>query len=159
MQDKETQARLVEALKMAVPLDEDRSSAGAATRSTSGIKYALDYHIVICTKYRRPVLADINRRLWLGKFIGEKAKSLGAIVRRGSVGSEHVHLLVSVPPTLALSTFVGALKGYSSRRLREVYPELTGDARSLWSSGSYIAAVGQHSTKRVAAYIDAQREG
>ena len=40
--------------------------------------------------------------------------------------TEHVHLLVSFPPTVALSRLVNSLKGVSSRRLRQEFPDLAG---------------------------------
>jgi putative transposase len=43
--------------------------------------------------------------------------------------AEHVHLLVHFPPTVALSRPVNSLKGVSSRRLRQAFPEL---ARHYW---------------------------
>ena len=55
--------------------------------------------------------------------------------------TEHVHLLVNYPPTVALSRLVNCLKGVSSRRLRQEFPDLARHywrARRLWS-GSYFA--------------------
>lgn len=54
--------------------------------------------------------------------------------------SEHVHLLVNFPPKVALSRLVSSLKGVSSRRLRQEFPEI---GRHLWRakrllSGSYF---------------------
>ncbi len=53
----------------------------------------------------------------------------------------HVHLLVNFPPTVAISWLVNSLKGVSSRRLRQEFPDLRQHywrARRLWS-GSYTA--------------------
>ena len=50
--------------------------------------------------------------------------------------TEHVHLLVNSPPTVALSRLVNSLKGVSSRRLRQEFPDLARhdwQARRLWS--------------------------
>ncbi len=55
--------------------------------------------------------------------------------------SNHVHLLVNFPPKVALSKLVNSLKGVSSRRLRQEFPELVQHywrAQRLWS-GSYFA--------------------
>src|SRR5512132_106767 len=55
--------------------------------------------------------------------------------------TEHVHLLVNFPPTVARSRLVNSLKGVSSRRLRQEFPDLARHywrARRLWS-GSYLA--------------------
>jgi putative transposase len=50
--------------------------------------------------------------------------------------TEHLHPLVNVPPTVAPSRLVNSLKGVSSRRLRQAFPDLTRHswpARRLWS--------------------------
>jgi len=55
--------------------------------------------------------------------------------------ASHVHLLVNFPPTVALSKLASSLKGVSSRRLRQEFPELARHyrrARRLWP-GSYLA--------------------
>ena len=55
--------------------------------------------------------------------------------------ASHVHLLVNFPPKVALSRLVNSLKGLSSRRLRQEFPELRRHywkANRLWS-GSYFA--------------------
>ena len=71
------------------------------------------YHIVFAPKYRRKV------------FFGEKRLEIGAILRslcewkeveivEAEVCSDHVHMLVSIPPKLSVSGFMGYLKGKSS---------------------------------------------
>jgi len=55
--------------------------------------------------------------------------------------TNHVHLLVNYPPKVALSRLVNSLKGVSSRRMRQEFPDLRGHywrANRLWS-GSYFA--------------------
>ena len=59
--------------------------------------------------------------------------------------AEHVHLLVTYPPTVQLSRLVNSLKGVSSRRLRQEFPELARHywrARRLWSGSSFAGSVG-----------------
>jgi putative transposase len=74
--------------------------------------------------------------------------------------AEHVHLLVHFPPTVALSRPVNSLKGVSSRRLRQAFPELARHywpARRLWS-GSYSAvSFGGAPLDVLRAYIEQQR--
>jgi putative transposase len=59
--------------------------------------------------------------------------------------AEHVHLLVTYPPTVQLSRLVNSLKGVSSRRLRQEFPELARHywrARRLWSGSYFAGSVG-----------------
>ena len=74
---------------------------------------------------------------------------------------DHIHLLVSYPPTVALSQLVKSLKGVSSRRLRaEDFPvvrtKLWGG--HLWSPSCFAASCGGGPLDVIAAYIRAQRE-
>jgi len=59
--------------------------------------------------------------------------------------TEHVHLLVNFPPTVALSKLVNSLKGVSSRLLRKEFPALAKHywrANKLWSGSYFAGSVG-----------------
>lgn len=81
------------------------------------------YHIVFAPKFRRKV------------FYGEKRQEIGKILRslcewkkitiiEAEVCSDHVHMLLEIPPKFAVSSVVGFLKGKSSVQLYERFPEL-----------------------------------
>ncbi|MCW2939184.1 MAG: putative transposase [Actinomycetia bacterium] len=100
----------------------------------------LHAHLVFVTKYRHEV------------FTGAHLTRMEAIMREVCADFEteladfngqdnHVHLLVNFPPKVALSRLVNSLKGVSSRRMRQEFPELARHyyrANKLWS-GSYFA--------------------
>jgi putative transposase len=74
--------------------------------------------------------------------------------------TEHVHLLVNFPPTVALSRLVNSLKGVSSRRLRQEFPDLARHywpARRLWSGSYFAGSVGGAPLNVLRAYIEQQR--
>jgi putative transposase len=103
--------------------------------------YNLHVHLVFVTKYRRPVFSNeklasrpqLIRGVWL---------NLHAERRESNGQTDHVHLLVHYPPSVALSTVANPLKGVSSRRLPQQYP--THIRKYLWGkhfwSPSYFAA-------------------
>jgi putative transposase len=70
-----------------------------------------------------------------------------------------VHLLVNYPPKVAVSKLVNSVKGVSSRRLRQEFPDLVGHywrAQRLWS-GSYLAgSAGGAPLSTVRHYIEQQ---
>jgi REP-associated tyrosine transposase len=118
----------------------------------------LHAHLVFVTKYRHPV------------FAGRHLERLEEIMRDACSGSEtrlaefngennHVHLLVNFPPEAALSKLVNSLKGVSSRRMRQEFPDLR---RHYWRanrlrSGSYFArSVGGAPISVLRQYIDQQ---
>ena len=102
--------------------------------------FILHAHLVFVTKYRHPVFtaAHLTRmeeimRAVCADFDTELAEFNGQ--------ANHAHLLVNFPPKVALSKLVNSLKGVSSRRLRQEFPDLAPHywrASRLWS-GSYFA--------------------
>ena len=75
--------------------------------------WRLFYHFVWGTKNREPLIAPEWENS-LHNVIAAKATELGAIVHSVGGIEDHVHLVVSVPPKIALSTFIGQVKGNSS---------------------------------------------
>ena len=74
--------------------------------------------------------------------------------------TEQVHLLVNFPPTVALSRLVNSMKGVSSRRLRQEFPDLARHywgARRLWSGSYFAGSVGGAPLNVLRAYIEQQR--
>lgn len=73
--------------------------------------------------------------------------------------SNHVHLLVNFPPKVALSRLVNSLKGVSSRRLRQEFPDLVRHywrAQRLWSGSYFAGSVGGAPLSIVRQYIEQQ---
>ena len=102
--------------------------------------FDLHAHLVFVTKYRHPVFIGEH----LDRFetiMRDVCESFGCRLEEFNGETDHVHLLVSFPPTVQLSHLVNSLKGVSSRYMRRDYPELAQHywkAKRLWS-GSYYA--------------------
>jgi putative transposase len=79
----------------------------------------LFYHFVWSTKHRQPLLNDSNRKI-VYKSIIAKAVELGSMVLEIRAVEDHIHLLVSAPPTIAPSKIIGQIKGVSSHLLRKL---------------------------------------
>lgn len=71
--------------------------------------------------------------------------------------SDHIHMLVEIPPKIAVSSFVGYLKGKSTTMIFEQFPELKYKYRNreFWCKGYYVDTVGKNQ-KRIAEYIKHQ---
>ena len=75
--------------------------------------------------------------------------------------TEHVHLLVTFPPKVALSKLVNSLKGVSSRRMRQEFPELEQhywQARRLWSGSYFAGSAGGAPISVLRQYIEQQKQ-
>jgi putative transposase len=80
----------------------------------------LFYHIVTATKDRCPMITPELEPV-VYRYLRGKALDLGATVFALNGVADHVHLVVSVPPRVALSMFVGQIKGYSSNQIHQLY--------------------------------------
>lgn len=124
-----------------------------AYRSANKTVYSAKYHW--CPKYRRRVLVGaVEDRL--KELVGETAGDLGARVIELEVMPYHVHLLLEIPPAVPLSSFIGQVKGRTSRILRREFPALrllpTPCTRS-W----FVSTVGGVPLEVVRRYIENQK--
>jgi putative transposase len=120
--------------------------------------YDIQYHLVWTTKYRYRILTgEIGIRL--RDLIRQICMTREVVILKGHVSADHVHLLVSAPPHIAVSNMVQSLKGKSSRVLQMDYPSLRKKywGRHLWARGFFCATVGAVTDKMVKAYIDQQQ--
>jgi putative transposase len=124
------------------------------------VVYALHAHLVFVTKYRRGVLSAPAIRD-LATIFAKVCRDFGAELVACSGEDDHVHLLITYPPTVVLPRLVNSLKGVSSRRLREMRPEVTERYRQgvLWSPSYFVASCGGAPLSVIAEYVRSQREG
>ncbi len=126
-------------------------------RKSSHTVYLLNYHFVFTTKYRKPVLrGDVAKRA--RDLIREICRSNDIEIARGHVGREHVHLLVSVPPSLSPSRVMQAVKGKTSHHLLAEFRSLRKEfwGRHLWARGYFVATSGNVTDEVIAQYIETQ---
>ena len=126
-------------------------------RKTSHAIYAIKYHIVWITKYRKKVLSGkIGERT--RELIRQVCKENEVEILAGHVGVDHIHLLVFVPPYLSASKLVQYIKGYSSRKLLMEYKELNKQywGQHLWARGYFVASSGNVTDEVIRQYIENQ---
>ncbi|MDP3450547.1 MAG: IS200/IS605 family transposase [Anaerolineaceae bacterium] len=126
-------------------------------RKTAQSVYDLKYHIVWITKYRKPILRDAIG-LRVRELIQQTCASLDVYIEKGHVAKDHVHLLVSVPPNIAVSELVQRLKGRSSRLMLQEFGELKRAywGQHLWARGYFVASTGNVTDAIIAEYIEKQ---
>ena len=123
-------------------------------RHGSHTVYDVKYHIVWVTKYRYQVLqGEIAIRT--RELVRQTCMSQDVTIVKGSVGRDHVHVLLSCPPSIAPAKIVQYLKGRTSRLLQEEYPQLKKRywGRHLWSRGYFCATVGAVTEELIKDYI------
>ena len=115
------------------------------------------YHIVWTTKYRYSVLSgDVGYRC--RELLREIALSKDMQIHAGSINRDHVHILLSIPPSLSVSKAVQYLKGKSSHKLMSEYQLLKKRywGQHLWARGYWVASSGNVTDEVWQEYIKTQ---
>ena len=126
-------------------------------RKGSHCIFMLHYHVVFIPKYRKPVLrGDIALRV--RELIRRICQDHDVEIIKGHVRPDHVHLLLSVPPTMAPSRLMQAIKGKTSYKLLRDFRVLRQSfwGRHLWARGYFIATTGNVTDEVIAKYIESQ---
>jgi putative transposase len=125
-------------------------------RTNSNIAFQCAFHVVWCPKYRRRVLGGrIEERL--KQLIREVIEEKGAWLVELDVMPDHVHLLVEVDPQFGIHKLVKAIKGRTSRLLREEFSALKSKLPTLWTNSYFVATVGGAPLDVVKRYVENQK--
>ena len=111
--------------------------------SLAHTKWECKYHIVFAPKYRRKIIFSQLRES-IREILRDLCKYKGVDILDGHLMPDHVHLLVSIPPKISVSSFMGYLKGKSSLMIFDKHANLKyrfGN-RKFWAEGYYVSTVG-----------------
>ena len=126
---------------------------------SSHTRYDIKYHIVLITKYRyKAITPEIGKRL--KELLIQGCGCRGITIVTGHIDADHVHLLLSSPPSISPSKIVQYLKGRSSRILQEEYPKLRKQywGQHLWARGCFCATSGVVTEEMIKEYIKKHAE-
>ena len=119
--------------------------------------FSLHCHLVFVTKYRHRVFRaeHLDR---LEQIMSAVCADFECELVEFNGESNHVHLLVTFPPKVAISRLVNSLKGVSSRRLRQEFPALARHywKGRLWSASYFAGSVGGAPISILRQYIESQ---
>ena len=106
--------------------------------SLSHTKWNCKYHIVFTPKYRRKIFYG-QKRMEIGKILRDLCDWNEVKIIEAEVCPDHVHMLVSIPPKLSVSKYMGILKGKSSLIIFQRCSNLKYKfgQRSFWCRGYY----------------------
>ena len=124
--------------------------------SLSHTKWNCKYHIVFAPKYRRKIFY-YEKREAIGKILRMLCEWKGVKILKAEVCPDHIHMLLEIPPKIAISSFMGYLKGKSSTMMYEQFGELKYKYRNreFWCKGYYVDTAGKNA-ERIAEYIGKQ---
>ena len=113
------------------------------TNSLSHTKWVCKYHIVFTPKYRRKAIYGQYKES-IGEILRSLCNHKGVEIIEGHLMPDHIHMLVSIPPKLSVSSFMGYLKGKSALMIFDKHANLKykyGN-RHFWAEGYYVSMVG-----------------
>ncbi len=107
--------------------------------------YFCEYHITLVTKYRRAIFND-GIFAHFDKKLAEITEHY-PLIRFKAVNhdKDHIHFLVSIPPTMAVGKVVGIIKQNTARELKQKFPFLKKvywGTDAIWSEGYYVSTIG-----------------
>ena len=121
--------------------------------SLSHTKWNCKYHIVFVPKFRRKEFYQ-EKKAAIGKILRQLCEWKGVRIIEAEICPNHIHMLVEILPKIAVSSFIGYLKGKSSTMLYKQFGELKYKYRSreFWCRRYYVDAAGKNAG-RITEYI------
>jgi len=113
-------------------------------RSLNHSRWECKYHIVFIPKYRKKrIFGQIKR--YLGEIFHRLARQKECLIEEGHLMSDHVHMMISIPPKYSVAQVVGFIKGKSAIHIAR---EFAGRKRnfvgqSFWARGYFVSTVGR----------------
>lgn len=113
------------------------------------------YHIVWTPKYRYKVLNGAIR-LRVRDITRQICDQLGVTIIKGVLSRDHVHIFVDIPPNIAVSEFVRRVKGCTSRKIQQEFPELRKRywGRRFWARGYFCTTSGNITNEMIEQYLE-----
>ncbi len=133
-------------------------------KSLAHTKWMCKYHIIFTPKYRRKIIYNKYKES-IVQILSDLCKWKGVEIIEGKAmvdhipQGDHIHLLVSIPPKMSVSSFMGYLKGKSALMMYDRHANLKykyGN-RHFWSRGYYVSTVGLNEAT-IAKYVREQEK-
>jgi len=120
--------------------------------------YTLQYHLIICVKYRQKVFTNddiINR---IKEIINNISEKFGVVIINQETDIDHIHILFKAKPQTELIKYINSLKGVTSRLLRKDYKWLKNIlwGKSFWSDSYCLITTGQVTLDILKKYVESQ---
>ena len=125
-------------------------------KTTAHSTYRCQYHIVFAPKFRRQEIYGTLKKD-IGEILRKLCEQKKVEIIEAEACRDHIHMLVSIPPYISISQFMGYLKGKSSLMIFDRHANLKYKygSRHFWCRGYYVDTVGRNK-KVIAEYIKNQ---
>lgn len=116
----------------------------------------INYHFVFCPRYRRKIFNIDGVEERFKELTIAECERCGIDILALECHADHVHIFVSVLPTMSIPEIMVRIKGASSHELRKEFPQLKA-MPSLWTRSYFVSTAGNVSSKTVKKYVDTQK--
>lgn len=116
----------------------------------------INYHFVFCPRYRRKIfnIQGVEQRFKELTIAACSKCSIEILALECHI--DHVHIFVSVLPTMSIPNIMKQIKGATSLQLREEFPQLRA-MPSLWTRSYFVSTAGNVSSETIEWYVDTQK--
>ena len=122
--------------------------------------FLLQYHLVLITKYRKPILTN-EVDLFIKNYANQYFSNNDCNILEIESNEDHLHILFEAPVTIQLTNFINGFKTVSSRMVRKRFSETLSKyywKPYFWSRSYFIATVSENTTSVVKEYIKSQKD-
>ena len=122
--------------------------------------FALTYHFITVVKYRRKIFNNEQIVDLLKSTTMSIADSFDVEIINQETDQDHIHILFKANPTTELTKFINSLKGVTSRKLFQEFPEIKQKLwkGKLWSPSYFLCTTGQVTLDQLKKYVENQGE-
>ena len=116
--------------------------------------WRLHYHLIWATHERQQIITPKREKMFYGELY-KKAEELGLKIHAGGNIEDHAHVVLSIPPVLAVAECVRQLKGASAYAINHMPGS---DGQFKWQGGYGALSIGERSLETVMVYAAGQKE-
>lgn len=119
--------------------------------------FLLQYHLIMCIKYRNNVIDDVISQRLKQIFL-YIAPNYNILLEEWNHDRDHVHILFRGQPNTEISKFINAYKSASSRLIKKEFPEIRTSLwkEMFWSQSYCLISTGEVTADSIKAYIQSQ---
>lgn len=128
-------------------------------QSTSLCRYLLQIHLIFVVKYRKKLLyGNLNDDMLQKLF--DISKKYGFEIKIMNSDENHLHMLISMKPSISVSQIVRVLKQESTvyiwKKYKSILKQYFWKEHTFWSDGYFVASIGNANEKTIKKYIEEQ---
>lgn len=116
----------------------------------------INYHFVFCHRYRRKIFNIPGLEQRFKELVAEECEKSEIEILALECHIDHVHMFVSVLPTMSIVDIMKHVKGCTSIQLRKDFPQLKA-MPSLWTRSYFVSTAGNVSSETIKWYVDTQK--